>query len=54
MCVRVSPGHCSKTIAIVRTFHALSETTPLKWLMVADDDTLLRYRVISPHVYKYC
>ena len=37
------PGHCGKTVAIIRRFHALSETTPLKWLVVADDDTLLRW-----------
>ena len=36
-------GHCGKTIAIIRQFYALSKTTPLKWLVIADDDTLLRY-----------
>lgn len=37
-------GHCGKTLAIISRFHRMGSHQPskeLKWLVVADDDTLL-------------
>ena len=42
-------GHCAKTMAIIKHFHQLTqESTHWKWLVIADDDTILSvYRLLD-------
>ena len=34
-------GHCGKTLAIIKYFHQRASEEGLKWLVIADDDTML-------------
>ncbi|CAI8027184.1 Beta-1,3-glucosyltransferase [Geodia barretti] len=36
-------GHCGKMMAIIERFQAIPELRGREWLVIADDDTLLRY-----------
>ena len=35
-------GHCEKTMAIINAFYHNDELSDINWLVIADDDTLLR------------
>jgi len=41
-------GHCLKTMAIIKHFHQTSASKGFKWLVIADDDTILSvYRLLD-------
>lgn len=39
-------GHCGKMMAIISKFGSSSELQDRAWLVIADDDTLLRYVLV--------
>lgn len=41
-------GHCSKTMAIIQRMGRVlaTEKNPPAWFVLADDDTILRYRFL--------
>ena len=47
------PGHCEKTMAIINLFYHDDELSNTNWLVIADDDTLLR-SVFVVIVLSYC
>ena len=42
-------GHCGKTMAIVDKFYSDASLSSRSWLIITDDDTLLRYRTLAPN-----
>ena len=42
-------GHCGKTMAIVDKFYSDASLSGRSWLIITDDDTLLRYRTLAPN-----
>ena len=50
-------GHCGKTMAIVDRFYSDASLSGRRWLIIADDDTILRYIYHScsqPQHGQYC
>ena len=42
-------GHCGKTMAIVDKFYNDASLSGRSWLIITDDDTLLRYAPLAPN-----
>ena len=48
MCFAVCfAGHCGKMMAIIRKFQSSPELRDRVWLVITDDDTLLRYSIAA-------
>ena len=47
-------GHCGKMMAIIERFQAIPELRGREWLVIADDDTLLRYSWVLADLQNHC
>ena len=39
----LSLGHCGKTMAILKRFNTDEKYKDKNWILIADDDTIIRY-----------